>query len=122
MERSTVPTKAARSSSWQSVAAQIPFEFARARADDPATSHEAAANVDRFAAGHFAIILKALRERGPATIDELATITRLDHWAIARRLPELERKGETAIVRVDGKAQTRPGVSGRAQRVWRIGP
>lgn len=62
-----------------------------ARRRDPETSHEAAKRAASFADGHRTRILAALE--GALTIKELAQRTGLDHVAIARRMPELQRMG-----------------------------
>lgn len=87
---------------------------ARARTSDPQTSVAAAARVSEFAASHYAVILLALRDKGPASIYELAKRTKLDHVAIARRLPEMQ---DRALV--DTTDEKRAGPTGRKCRVWR---
>ena len=87
---------------------------ALARNTDPSTSHLAAAACEEFASKHRASILQALRLDGPAGKDELARRTGLDGVAIARRLPEMQRKG---LVCPTGR--TVPSSKGRAERVWR---
>ena len=62
----------------------------RARRTDPATSHTAARNAERFAASHAGRIMAALRG-GVATPHRLAELTGLTVVQIDRRLPELER-------------------------------
>lgn len=88
-----------------------------ARKSDPATSHAAAARVSEFAASHHALIVLCLKDHGPQTIDEMAARI-LDKWAIARRMPELETLKAVRVVTISGQELTRPGKSGRAQRVW----
>ncbi len=90
------------------------FANYRARRSDVKTSHAAAAAVQEFAPSHFGIILHALKARGPSTIDELAKKTGLEKHAIARRMPELAK-----LKAVTPTLETRAGVSGRQQRVWR---
>ena len=90
----------------------------RARNADPLTSHEAAKRVREFDTGHYRRILYALSFFGPMTISEIAARTTIDHVAIARRMSELERDGDAQVLEVDGVPQTRPGKSGRHQRVW----
>lgn len=86
----------------------------RARTQDPATSHAAAASMRSVAGDQHRRILWALQKGGAATIHELAyRCIGLDHVAIARRLPELEEAGK---VRPTG--EERPGPNGRACRVW----
>ena len=96
------------------------YEQPRARKRDPETSHKAAERVQDFAAGHFALILETLKRFGPLTIDELSARSALDKWAVARRLPELERAGSVRVLQRDGRDVTRPGTSMRQQRVWEV--
>lgn len=83
-----------------------------ARHTDPATSHLAAQMAIVFLDGHQAQILAAL-EDGPAGKSELARRTGLDHVAIARRLPELQREGKAHPT-----GRTVPSASGRPEREW----
>lgn len=83
-----------------------------ARHSDPATSHAAAQMALMFADDHCARILAAL-EHGPAGKTLIASRTGLDHVAIARRLPELQRSGRA---RTTGR--TVPSASGRSEREW----
>lgn len=62
----------------------------RARSSDPATSHEAARNADRFANTHKSRILEALKE-GPHTAQGISAMTGLTVVQVDRRLCELER-------------------------------
>lgn len=82
----------------------------RSRRTDPETSQRAAFNVARFAAGHYGLILDALRSGGPGTFREIAERAGLERHAVARRLPELQQAGK-----VTRGAETRDGCS-----VWRI--
>lgn len=81
---------------------------ARARRDDPGTSHAAAQRVDEFAREHQERIYAALAT--PGTIHELAARTGLTHVQVARRLPEMRNVHPT-----DDK---RPSPNGRPCRVW----
>lgn len=94
---------------------QPELDFARARTNDPGTSHVAARGARAFAGEHCRKILAALRATDGLTIYELERATGLDHVAIARRLPELQSQG--AAVPTD---ETRPGSTGRPCRVWRV--
>lgn len=67
------------------------FEPVRARKRDPETSQRAASKVERFASGHFAKILEALRV--PGTYREIAARADLEPVAVARRMAELEQAG-----------------------------
>ena len=69
----------------------INFDPPRARRHDPATSQRAAARVNRFASGHFAKILDALRV--PGSYREIAARAELEPVAVARRMRELEQAG-----------------------------
>lgn len=90
------------------------FDPPRARGTDPATSHAAAAAVPEFAAGHYGRILLALQDHGPATVAELAARLGMGEQQVNKRLPELERAGAVSVL----AGVTRPGASGRRQRVW----
>lgn len=84
------------------------FEPVRSRKRDRETSKEAAAKVGRFAAGHYARIMAALR-LGPATYVEIAERCGLERHAVARRLPEMAHLG------VHPTGERRDGM-----RVWGI--
>ena len=76
----------------------------RARNTDPETSHEAAEAIK--ASGELGrqqlAVLEAVRRWPGLTSLELGARMKLDRWAVARRLPELEgvyvRKGEAKTV------------------------
>lgn len=82
------------------------------RAGDPLTSALAADRTPKFASGHHALILNALR-RGPATPHELQRPTGLTVVQIDRRLPELKRAGLARVVQAAGQDVSRGG-----SRVW----
>ncbi len=86
-----------------------------ARAGDPATSHLAAA--EHIATGRRADrqrhVLSAVRALPGGTSAELAQVFGLDRHAVARRLPELERR---ALIR-RGDAR-RCDATGRAALTW----
>lgn len=64
------------------------------RRDDPATSKRAAAHSDKFIATHEDKILLCLGATiHGLTYREIATLTRLEPVAVARRLKGMERKG-----------------------------
>jgi len=71
---------------------ELTFEPVRARKRDPETSKEAAGKVRNFAAGHYALIMDALR-KGPGTYVEIAERCGLERHAVARRLKEMESLG-----------------------------
>jgi hypothetical protein len=85
----------------------------RSRSTDPSTSHDAAERAGALAQRQFAIISAALRHCG-GTIYDLAEATGLDHFQVARRLPEMERLGLA-----EPTGETAPSPSGRQCRVWR---
>jgi predicted Rossmann fold nucleotide-binding protein DprA/Smf involved in DNA uptake len=62
----------------------------RSRQTDPATSHAAARNAERFAETHKGRILDALKD-GPRTAQGIAAMTGLTVVQVDRRLCELER-------------------------------
>lgn len=66
-----------------------------ARDSDPESSHEAAREITQSGARmrQLEIVLNAVRERPGCTSLELSTRIRLDRYAVARRLPELESAG-----------------------------
>lgn len=85
----------------------------RARATDPDTSHEAAAEVHEFEGDHHAQILDALR-LGPAGATEIAGRCGLGRDQVGKRLCELERGG---LVVKDGKTRNANGKNeGRYRR------
>lgn len=92
----------------------IDFDAPRSRNNDPTTSHAAAARVAEFSAHHFAVIVQALKDFGPMTVSEIAKRTGLGEQQINKRTPELAEAGAIALA-----GGTRPGASGRQQRVWK---
>ena len=84
-----------------------------ARRTDAVTSHEAAARVHEFAGSHCDLVLKALKRFGRAGADQIAGATRLDAYAVRKRLSDLEHVG--LATPTDEKRQT---ASGRHERVW----
>lgn len=94
--------------------------FVRARANDPTTSHAAAASIDLDAA-HFMAIMAALVRIGQGTCYDIGKSCGLNHWQVARRLPELEAGGKVRVVITnDGLDVTRKGPTGRQCRVWEL--
>ena len=92
----------------------------RARATDPLTSHLAAEYVERtkLAEVQKARVMRALRTAGrPVTSMELAAHSGIDRYAVARRLPELERQG--AVERLHAR---RCSVSKRQALTWYLAP
>ncbi len=89
------------------------FASARARTDGPATSQRSAANVPRFARGHFLAILAAL-DAGPAGQTEIADRAEMTVAAVSKRLSELRRGG---LIEIIGECRNRNG--GRESRYRR---
>jgi CRP-like cAMP-binding protein len=85
----------------------------RARASDAPTSHQAAENARAFARDHYALILGVLWR--PMTIYRIATLTGLTHVQVARRMPELQQRGEARPT-----GETAPGESGAQCRLWEL--
>ena len=84
-----------------------------ARATDPATSHQAAAEARELAADHQRIILAALEAHGAAGKDRIAALTRLTGTQVARRTCELHKLGKIAPT---GKNVL--STAKRAEREW----
>jgi hypothetical protein len=84
-----------------------------ARRTDPWTSRAAARSVDP--SGQWATIIRTLERIGEANSWELSLACPLTEHQLSRRLSELERDR-----RIVWTGRTRPGASGRAQRVWRL--
>ncbi len=85
------------------------------RKDDPITSREAAESVETLRGRHWGIIRESLRgEPGGLTSQEIADGSTLEHWAVTRRMGELETAGK--IIRTQ---ETRKNRSGRKAIVWR---
>jgi hypothetical protein len=94
---------------------QLTFDDAPlARRSDPVTSHLAAAQAGELQAAHQREILAALK-LGPAGKSEIAARSKLDGHAVARRLPELQRKGLASPT-----GRTVPSTSGREEREWQL--
>lgn len=94
----------------------LAIDYSRAaRANDPATSVEAASRVKEFAHRHHSLIVASLMTFGAGTIHHIAARTGLDHVAVARRMNELL---ECSLVeRTGGKW---PSPTGRPCDIWRI--
>jgi hypothetical protein len=91
--------------------------FPRARRSDPRSSHEAAADADRFSGQQAAQVLAAVRLWPLSTSHELAEVTHMDRYAIARRCPELAAAG--LVRKIDPHADTKPcTVSGKRVVRW----
>ena len=92
--------------------ATLDFEPA-ARASDPVTSHQAAAQARELAQQHHRIILAALEQHGPMGKDGIAARTNLTGVAVCRRLTELQRMGKIAPT-----GRTVLSTAGRHEREW----
>lgn len=68
-----------------------------------------------FGKGHCRIIYEALKTHGPMSKTRLSRVTGLDHVAIGKRLPDLERGGWAMPT-----DETELSASGRRERIWRI--
>lgn len=84
-----------------------------ARSLDPSTSHAAAQSLAQFARGHCKVILAALEQYGPMTVDEIAARTPLKSQQINKRTSDLHKKG---LIRPTG--ELRRSDSGHLERVW----
>jgi len=84
-----------------------------ARRSDPETSHAAAEASAEFRGEHHRKILEVLGWYGPLGKSGIAKLSGLDHVAVARRLPELQRKGLASPT-----GRTVPSTSGRLEREW----
>lgn len=71
------------------------FDPPRARRSDPLSSHEAADKVSRSGRARLQAqhALALVREYPGSTSKELAELSGMDRYALARRLPELEQGG-----------------------------
>ncbi len=86
-----------------------------ARRSDPSTSHTAAAAARAMQKAHADEILACLRKYGPSGKTGIASRTCLDHIAVARRLPEMERHG---LVALTGRKVL--SAAGNPEREWTV--
>jgi predicted ArsR family transcriptional regulator len=86
-----------------------------ARATDPATSRQAAAQARELAQQHHRTILAALEQHGPLGKDGIAARTNLTGVAVCRRLTELQRMG-----RIAPTGRTVLSAAGRSEREWEV--
>lgn len=96
---------------------QTPKPTALARRSDPSTSKKAASSLARET------MLRALLQefaRADLTSEEVAARCNLDPWAVSKRVSDLLNAGHIEPVYENGEVVTRPGSSGRQQRVLRI--
>lgn len=87
----------------------------RARMQDPATSHLAAACARELQARHHLAIVDALRKHGPMGKDMIAATTGLTGVAVARRMSELRGLG---FVEPSGKRAL--SLAGRPETEWQL--
>ena len=78
-----------------------PFFHPRVHRDDPGTSFDAAAKIERLARRQKESILAALKFDPRSTPGELAARHGLDYYVIQRRMSELEREGK--VVRLPAR-------------------
>lgn len=79
------------------------------------TSRAAAQAVAPSAESMRAIVLRALRRRGPSTPEEIAVWTRLDLMSVRPRFSELKALGQ-----IETNGETRQSRTGKRAKVWRI--
>jgi len=84
----------------------------KARAENPPTSHAAAARVSEFMGEQHARILDALAA-GPAGASRIAERCGLNSHQVGKRLHELEVAGRIALT-----GRTVASASGRGEREW----
>jgi len=90
-------------------------EMLNARASDPITSHQAAAQAPDVAANHIPRILEALDEYGPMGASMIAYVANLDKNQISRRLKEMQKMG---LIELTGNIVK--SNSNRNEREWKI--
>jgi hypothetical protein len=99
----------------------VPPRFPRARREDPRSSHEAAALVERTggAKAQAEAVLEALRRFPMSTSAELSKAMREHRQMPARRLPELAKAG--LVTRHNPTRETTPcAVTGLRCVRWRV--
>lgn len=101
------------------IESKVPKPRALARNSDPSTSKQAAAFLTRET-----MLRSLLQEfaRADLTSEEAAARCNLDPWAVSKRVSDLLNAGHIEPVYEHGEVITRPGSSGRQQRVLRITP
>lgn len=75
----------------------------RARRRDPATSHRAAEQAEKFAASHAGRILAALLEHGDLSTHRIADLTGLTVVQVDRRAAELKAQGRVIVASDAGR-------------------
>ena len=95
---------------------QIPIDFtqppARARREDPATAHAAAASITPFLGPLRVALVSAIWTLGGATSEEITEATGIQRVSVSPQLRPLQRMG---VIRENG---TRKGRNGRDSIVW----
>lgn len=97
---------------------QTDFDFdahKHARHSDLDTSHAAAASMKVAAQILCVQILAHLVSDGPQTFDEVSFHLKIPAARVWKRLSDLKNHGY-----IEPSGITRPGISGRAQTVWRV--
>lgn len=89
----------------------------RSRRTDPSSSHDAAAHVAKrgIARRQCETVLAALKTRPGLTSNELAEDAGLDRYVVARRLPELKKRGQVQQ-KIDCKRRDR--ITNRLATTW----
>lgn len=90
-----------------------------ARRTDPPSSHRAAEAITRSGqrAAQKLAVLQALQRFDGSTSRELSELAGLDRYAVARRLPELERDGRVKRITHADRGDTRWYVMRRWQEI-----
>lgn len=95
----------------------FPNLFARARADNPITSFEAADNAKDLAEVHGKAIVECLAKHGPLGKDGIAAHLKISGHQVSRRLSELQKEGY-----IQPTGDTVKSDSGRKEREWALVP
>jgi hypothetical protein len=95
--------------------ASLPTDKAYARRKDPETSKAAASSIGNFADNHCRLIYEAIRQFGPMGKTRIAQKAGIDHVAVGKRLPDLQRCG---VAHPTDK--TEKSGSGRQERIWAL--
>lgn len=99
------------------IQATFDFDSPKARRSDPASSRQAAAELEASGAlsRQRREVLEALKRFGPSTSAELAQRSGLDRYTVARRLPELRKLNFVIQGEVRNSLVGRPAVEWRAK-------
>jgi len=90
-------------------------EMLNARASDPITSHQAAAQAPDVTANHIPRILEALGEYGPMGASMICYVANLDKNQISRRLKKMQKMG---LIELTGNIVK--SHSNRNEREWQL--